>query len=52
MMTGYYANPQATAEAIKDGWLYTGDIGRIDEDGELFITGRIKDMIIVKGQNV
>ncbi|MFC2003761.1 class I adenylate-forming enzyme family protein [Chloroflexota bacterium] len=52
MMTGYYANPQATAEIIKDGWLYTGDIGRIDGDGELFILGRKKDIIIVKGLNI
>ena len=52
MMVGYYNNPQATAEAIKDGWLYTGDMGRVDEDGYLFITGRKKDTIIVKGQNI
>ena len=52
IMKGYYSNPRATAEAIKDGWLYTGDIGRLDEDGELFILGRKKEMIIVKGQNI
>jgi len=52
MMTGYYNNPQATAKAKKDGWLYTGDIGRIDEDGYLFLSGRKKDMIILKGQNI
>jgi len=52
MMAGYFNNPQATAETIKDGWLYTGDIGRIDEDGELFILGRKKDVIIIKGQNI
>ena len=52
IMKGYYNNPQATAEAIKDGWLYTGDIGRVDEDGWLFIVGRKKDMIIRKGQNI
>ena len=51
-MEGYYNNPQATAEAIRDGWLCTGDIGRIDEDGYLFILGRKKDVIIVKGQNI
>ncbi|MFC1964590.1 class I adenylate-forming enzyme family protein [Chloroflexota bacterium] len=52
IMNGYYKNPQATAETIKDDWLYTGDIGRIDEDGYLFITGRKKSMIILKGQNI
>ena len=52
VMEYYYANPEDTAAVMKDGWLYTGDIGRIDEDGELFILGLKKDMIIVKGQNV
>jgi long-chain acyl-CoA synthetase len=52
IMKGYYNNPQDTAEAIKDGWLYTGDIGRVDEDGYLFIVGRKKEAIIVKGQNI
>ena len=51
-MKCYYNNPQATAEAIRNGWLYTGDIGRVDEDGSLFILGRKKEMIIVKGQNI
>ena len=52
IMKGYYHNPQATAEIVKGGWLYTGDIGRVDEDGYLFITGRKKETIIVKGQNI
>jgi len=52
VMKGYYANPEDTAEIIKDGWLYTGDIGQIDEDGELFILGLKKEMILVKGQNI
>ncbi|MBI4283328.1 MAG: AMP-binding protein [Chloroflexi bacterium] len=52
IMKGYYGNHEATAEVIKDGWLYTGDIGKIDEDGYLFITGRKKETIIVKGQNI
>ena len=52
IMKGYYNNPQATAEVIKDGWLYTGDIGSLDEDGYLFILGRKKDLIICKGQNI
>ncbi len=52
LMDGYYNNPQATAEVIKGGWYYTGDIGKIDEDGYVFILGRKKDMIIVSGHNV
>ena len=52
MMKEYFRNPEATAEAIKDGWLYTGDIGKIDELGNVYITGRKKDMIIIKGQNI
>jgi long-chain acyl-CoA synthetase len=52
LMRGYYHNPKATAEVIKDGWLYTGDIGHIDSEGNIFITGRKKDLIIVKGQNI
>jgi long-chain acyl-CoA synthetase len=51
-MSGYYNNPQATAEVIKNGWLHTGDIGKVDEAGNLYITGRKKDIIIVKGQNI
>ena len=51
IMKGYYNKLQATAEVVKDGWLYTGDIGRMDEDGYLFILGRKKEMIIQKGQN-
>jgi len=51
-MKGYYNNPPATTEVIKDGWLYTGDIGKVDEDGYLFILGMKKDMIIRKGQNI
>ena len=51
-MKEYYHNPEATAKVIKDGWLYTGDIGRVDDDHNVFITGRKKDMIIIKGQNI
>lgn len=52
VMKGYWKNPQGTAETIRDGWLLTGDIGVVDEDGYLSIVDRKKDMIIVGGMNV
>lgn len=52
LMAGYWNNPEATAAAIRDGWLHTGDVGHLDADGYLFITDRAKDMIIRGGENV
>lgn len=52
LMKGYYKDPQATAEAIKDGWLYTGDLGRVDKEGYFFIIGRKKEMIVRGGQKI
>lgn len=52
VMLGYYNKPQETAETIKDGWLFTGDIGHMDEDGYFYITDRKKELIIVGGFNV
>ena len=52
IMKGYLGRPDATAESIKDGWLYSGDIGMIDEDGFVEIVDRKKDMILVSGFNV
>lgn len=51
-VTGYYKNPGKTAETFRDGWLHTGDLGRLDEEGYLFINGRLKDVIVTGGQNV
>lgn len=52
VMLGYWNNPAATADAIRDGWLHTGDIGLIDEGGYLFLLDRSKDLIITGGNNV
>ena len=53
VMKGYYANEDATAEVIRNGWLHTGDLGRFDDDGNLYIVGRKKEMILgASGENV
>jgi long-chain acyl-CoA synthetase len=52
VMKGYWNKPQETAEVLRDGLLYTGDIGKFDEDGYLYIVDRKKDMLIYKGYNV
>ncbi|MFI5041596.1 MAG: class I adenylate-forming enzyme family protein [Acidimicrobiales bacterium] len=52
IMPGYWGKPEATASTITDGWLHTGDVGYLDDDGFLFITDRAKDMIIRGGENV
>lgn len=52
IMKGYWNKPAETAETVRDGWLYTGDVARMDEDGYFYIVQRKKDMIIVSGFNV
>lgn len=53
VMIGYFENPEATAATLRDGWLHTGDLGRIDDDGNVFIVGRKKEMILgPSGENV
>ena len=52
VMQGYYKNEEATAAVIRNGWLYTGDLGRMDEEGYIFLTGVKKRMIITSGFNV
>ena len=52
VMLCYYKNPDATAETLKDGWLYTGDMARIDEDGFIFLVDRKKDVVISGGENL
>ncbi|MGN1130053.1 MAG: AMP-binding protein [Ruminococcus sp.] len=53
VMQGYYNMPEETAEALKDGWLVTGDLGYVDDEGYIFLTGRKKNLIITKnGENV
>ncbi len=53
IMQGYWNKPEATAETLKKGWLYTGDLGRLDEQGRLFITGRKKEILVMSnGKNI
>ena len=53
VMLGYHHNKEATEEVLKDGWFYTGDLGYFDKEGHLFITGRKKDVIVLKnGKNI
>ncbi len=52
VMPGYFKNEESTAESLRDGWLYTGDVGVVDEDGYFFIVDRTKDMIIRGGENI
>jgi long-chain acyl-CoA synthetase len=52
VMLGYWGNTEATSTAIRDGWLYTGDVARIDKAGFLYIVDRLKDMIVSGGENV
>jgi len=52
-MKGYYENEEETKKVLKDGWFYTGDLGYIDEDGFVFISGREKNVIVLKnGKNI
>ena len=52
LMAGYWRNRKATDETLVDGWLYSGDIGYLDEDGYLYLTDRKKDLIIKGGENI
>ena len=52
LMTGYWNRPDATAESLRDGWLYTGDVAVVDDEGFIWIQDRLKDMIISGGENV
>ena len=52
LMKGYYDQPEETANAVRDGWMFTGDVARMDEDGYFYIVDRVKDMVIVSGFKV
>jgi acyl-CoA synthetase (AMP-forming)/AMP-acid ligase II len=52
VMDGYHNRPDATAKALVDGWMHTGDAGSIDDEGYLYVSDRVKDMIISGGENI
>ena len=52
VMRGYRDDPEATRTALRDGWLHTGDLGRMDEEGFVYVTGRLKEIIISGGENI
>ncbi|GAA1028106.1 fatty-acid--CoA ligase FadD5 [Virgisporangium ochraceum] len=52
LFAGYHDRPQETAEVLRDGWLHTGDVGRVDAAGYVYITDRLKDMVVTGGMNV
>ena len=52
LMSGYWRQPEATAQAIRNGWLHTGDLGNRDAEGYIFLSGRIKELIISGGVNI
>jgi long-chain acyl-CoA synthetase len=52
IMTGYWRRPEETAQVLRDGWYYTGDLATVDEDGYIYIVDRKKDMIVTGGENV
>jgi len=52
VMKGYYKRPEETAETLRNGWLHTGDLAKMDEDGYFFIVDRKKDIVVVAGLNV
>ena len=51
-MAGYWQQPEATAQTLRDGWLWTGDVGRLDDDGFLTLLDRSKDLVISGGNNI